>query len=103
MKAMLELDRSMEDEFVGRIKRERATRTLTLESARKARKLSAEQGRRKAASLEAPLQQLEQLMQRIGTLVRAASDPSFRAPRNPSPRRLALAPVCAEEPDHAHA
>jgi GTPase Era involved in 16S rRNA processing len=78
-RALRELERSMQDELTGQIKREKDSCERTLRSVQEARKLSLEQAAQKSAQLQAPLRQLAQLHQRIESLLRATVEPQTPA------------------------
>lgn len=81
-RALRDLERSMQDELTGQIKREKESCERTLRSVQEARKLSQEQAAQKSAQLKAPLEQLTQLQQRIETLLRATVE--TQAPAAPA-------------------
>jgi hypothetical protein len=84
------LERAMQDELTGQIKREKESCERTLASIQEARKLSQQQMTQKAERLRSPLQQLDQLHQRIKALLKAileSGEPSASPVTSPAPRQ----------------
>lgn len=73
-KMVKSLSRSMKEELTQQIKREKEAKERTLRSLQEARKLSQEEVSQRMKTLQAPLQQLEQLQQQIGQLAEATME-----------------------------
>ena len=96
--ATTEMEHFLQDELMGRIRREKKSCDQTLKSIQDARKLSEEQARRRAAELLAPLEQLEQLRRRVEQLAEAI----VNLPVRPAARRPATPPT-PKRPEPARA
>jgi hypothetical protein len=72
--AVKDLERSMQDDFVQQLRREKEIGERTLKALQEARKRTHEEAARKETELKAPLQRLEQLIKHGEGLLRSVSD-----------------------------
>jgi signal recognition particle receptor subunit beta len=102
--SIVNLERQMRDDLKGRIRQEKETAERSLRSLQDAQKLSKEDASRKAAALQVPLQQLQQLHGNIEKLAKsiiarheAAQDESTSAPKATQPVNIPPNPIIAEK------
>lgn len=75
-KVVKTLEKSMQNELISQIKRQKESYDKTLQSLQQARKLSQEQGSQRANQLQAPLQKLIQMQQEVEQLAIAVTTQS---------------------------